>query len=310
MYLKFFRYTEIRKLLMEMIQLIKEADDLIRKIVSRYNGLYTQYGKVSQIELDIMLDEIRQLYEKFKVIGQLNMMPPVLNVEKPAQSPDRPAAPQEQPATVRKAEPKEVPPVQAMEEKPVQTAETVQQPVAEEKVVEEEPKPVIPEPPKAEIPVAAEPATIEKPLPPKPAEKQPMPAQKAEPQPKPDKTPRPVVVTEESKATLADTFRNEQKSLSETMAPPTGDSSLSSRLQAQPISDLKAAIGLNERFNFISDLFENDLLGYDEAIRQLNGAPGKEEATSLLTALGEKYHWNDSIPAMARFTEFVHRRFL
>ena len=58
-----------------MIQLIKEADDLIRKIVSRYNSLYTQYGKVSQIELDLMLDEIRQLYEKFKVIGQLKKTP-------------------------------------------------------------------------------------------------------------------------------------------------------------------------------------------------------------------------------------------
>ncbi len=296
---------------MEMIQLIKEADDLIRKIVSRYNGLYTQYGKVSQIELDLMLDEIRQLYEKFKVIGQLNLMPPVLNAEKPVQPAARPAMPQEQPAAAEQPEPQEAQHLPAREEKPDSSADTVQHPVAEEKVTEMAPEPPAPEPVKEDMPTApAHTAPAEKPLPPKPAETPTVPVQKEAPTPKPAKAPKPVTASEESKPTLADSFRSEQKSLSETIAPAAGDSSLSSRLQAQPISDLKAAIGLNERFNFITDLFENDLLGYDDAIRQLNGASGKEEALSLLSVLGEKYHWNESIPALARFTEFVHRRFL
>lgn len=297
---------------MEMIQLIKEADDLIRKIVSRYNSLYTQYGKVSQIELDLMLDEIRQLYEKFKVIGQLNLMPPVLTAEKPVQTAARPALPQEQPAAARQPEPKEPQHLPLREEGPVPPAETVQPPVAEEKVIEAAPAPPAPEPVKEELPPeTAEPApAAEKPLPPKPAETPAAPVQKETPAPKPARAPKPVAASEESKPTLADSFRSEQKSLSETIAPAAGDASLSSRLQAQPITDLKAAIGLNERFNFITDLFENDLLGYDDAIRQLNAAPGRDEANALLSTLGEKYRWDNSIPALARFTEFVHRRFL
>lgn len=295
---------------MEMIQLIKEADDLIRKIVSRYNGLYTQYGKVSQIELDLMLDEIRQLYEKFKVIGQLNLMPPVLTAEKPFQAAARPTVPQEQPAAAKQPEPREAQHLPSREE-PVPPAETIQHPVAEEKATEAALVPPAPEPVKEDLPpAAAEPAPAEKPLLPKPAETPAVPVQKEAPAPKPARAPKPVAASEESKPTLADSFRSEQKSLSETMAPAAGDASLSSRLQAQPITDLKAAIGLNERFNFITDLFENDLLGYDDAIRQLNAAPGKQEAIALLSALGEKYRWNDSIPALARFTDFVHRRFL
>lgn len=294
-----------------MIQLIKEADDLIRKVVSRYNGLYTQYGKVSQIELDLMLDELRQLYEKFKVIGQLNIMPQAGSVEKPVQRFSEPTVSKAQPVTPPQPESEESKPLHAKEEPQVKHMQPEQYQAPDENVAESAHEATETIPAKQELQhVPEQEPAAEKPLPPQPAEIHPAPKPKAEPSPKPAKTSKPVIQPETPKPTLADTFRTEQKSLSDTIIASPADSSISSRLQAQPISDLKAAIGLNERFNFISELFGNDLLGYDEAIKIINNASGVDEAMKFLAELHEKYQWNDSIPSLARFTDFVHRRFL
>jgi len=301
---------------MEMMQLIREADDLIRKVVTRYNGLYTQQGKVSQIELDLMLDEIRQLYEKFKVIGQLNLAPPAVQVEKPAyQPPLQPLVSQSQPAVEKHKEPEEIKHVPLVEKPAEPQAELVHQYIEPEveKVVETPPVPTREDafthdenPPEVVAEVSEKPAPEPVAVIPEPLEP------KEEPKPKPPvaKAPKPSVQPEKSRTTLADTFRKEQISLSESIAPSESEASLSSRLQAQPIANLKAAIGLNERFNFITDLFANDLLGYDEAIKQLNNASGREAALELLALLREKYQWSDSNAALPRFTDFVHRRFM
>lgn len=296
---------------MEMIQLIKEADDLIRKVVARYNGLYTQQGRASQIELDLMLDDIRQLYEKFKLLGQLNMMPPAIRVDKPASAAPSPANP---PAETW-PEPKEERVMPVGEQQSETVAKPVHQPPQSEEfnaektdrntAPEKTPAPEHMPPPKENEPrreINHE----------QPAESRisPPPEVKESPKPSGTKTSRSPIQSEKPQHTLADTFHNEKKSLSETIVSPVADSSLGTRMQAQPIADLKAAIGLNERFNFITDLFANDLLGFDEAVKQLNNAANREEALAFLASLGEKYHWDDSMSALSRFTEFVHRRFM
>lgn len=69
---------------MEMNRLTREADELIRRIVARYNSLYSPSGSVSQIELDLMLEDIRSMYEKFRLIGQLNLQHQSQDIRKPS----------------------------------------------------------------------------------------------------------------------------------------------------------------------------------------------------------------------------------
>jgi len=69
---------------MEMNRLTREADELIRRIVARYNSLYSPSGSVSQLELDLMLEDIRSMYEKFRLIGQLNLQHQSLDTRKPS----------------------------------------------------------------------------------------------------------------------------------------------------------------------------------------------------------------------------------
>ena len=58
---------------MDLNRLTRDADDLIRKVVSRYNQLYVPAGSISQLELDLMLDDMRKLYDTFKTIGQVHL---------------------------------------------------------------------------------------------------------------------------------------------------------------------------------------------------------------------------------------------
>jgi hypothetical protein len=58
---------------MDLNRLTRDADDLIRKVVSRYNQLYVPAGQISQVELDLLLDDMRKLYDTFKTIGQVNL---------------------------------------------------------------------------------------------------------------------------------------------------------------------------------------------------------------------------------------------
>jgi len=114
---------------------------------------------------------------------------------------------------------------------------------------------------------------------------------------------------ESAPATLADKFNTGNKSLSETIVPSQAQAAMGSRLQFQPISDLITGIGLNDKFSFISDLFGNNAVKYDEAIHRINKAVNLDEANWIL----QKYHsaeWEHKHETLARMKDFVKRRFV
>ena len=86
--------------------------------------------------------------------------------------------------------------------------------------------------------------------------------------------------------------------------------SVSEKLQHKKISDLKAAIGINEKFQFINELFEGNMKEYNVAIDQINNFISRSEAESYLANLQEVYKWSDENPIAANFLELVERRFL
>ena len=77
---------------MDLNLLTRDADNLIRKVVSRYNQLYVPAGQISQVDLDLLLDDLRKLYDTFKTIGQVNLSmqqsqnKPVVTVGTPTQT--------------------------------------------------------------------------------------------------------------------------------------------------------------------------------------------------------------------------------
>jgi len=84
---------------------------------------------------------------------------------------------------------------------------------------------------------------------------------------------------------------------------------LAEKLQKKPISDLKAAIGLNQKFLFMNDLFEGENSAYNEAINKLNAFSTIEEAKNHLLELGTRYKWTLENENVVTFTELVERRY-
>ena len=90
-----------------------------------------------------------------------------------------------------------------------------------------------------------------------------------------------------------------------------GDSQLvMAHLKLKPIDDLKAGIGLNEKFLFIRELFNNDHLAYADAIELLNASNNIQEAEAIIAnKLLPQHHWDLETEAAVSFLHLIFRRF-
>jgi len=86
---------------------------------------------------------------------------------------------------------------------------------------------------------------------------------------------------------------------------------LADKLRQQPIEDLNKAIGLNQKFLFMNDLFEGENDKYKEAINTINNFSSYMEADEYISnSLVLQYNWDMSSPSAQKFVELVKRRFL
>lgn len=306
---------------MDLNRLTRDADDLIRKVVSRYNQLYMPAGQISQLELDLMLDDMRKLYDTFKTIGHVNLTLQTKN-QKPEVSIHSSKEKEElQPASSARA----------FSENTLQNTDYKQekQHIPEESAIENEPEPT-PEPEAYHSPELIsrpdietefnlqEPKTQERVTDPElvytsiPESNTQTKQGKAEFEEKflvTEDKPNPILNPDSMPAMLADKFNTGSKSLSETIASGQVTGGPGSRLLFQPISDLSTGIGLNDKFSFITDLFGNNAGNYEEAITRINKAVNIDEAGWIL----QKYHaadWEFQKETLDRLKDFIKRRFI
>ncbi len=89
-----------------------------------------------------------------------------------------------------------------------------------------------------------------------------------------------------------------------------GKAELVEVLKETPIKDLRKAIGINDRFLFINDLFRGDEAMYERSIKTINSFNIYPEAEYWISReLKVKLGWNNELPAVAQFDQLVKRRF-
>lgn len=87
--------------------------------------------------------------------------------------------------------------------------------------------------------------------------------------------------------------------------------SVAEKMTHTPIKDLSVSIGLNQKFQFIKELFDADADAYKSAVSKLNAFSGGTEAELFLrNELMATYGWNEEEPLVISFTELVQRRYL
>ena len=85
---------------------------------------------------------------------------------------------------------------------------------------------------------------------------------------------------------------------------------LSQSLTTTPIKDLKKAIGVNDRFLFINELFRGDEAMYERSIKTIQNFSIFAEAEFWIRReLKLKLAWNDLDPVVKQFDQLVKRRF-
>ncbi len=85
---------------------------------------------------------------------------------------------------------------------------------------------------------------------------------------------------------------------------------LSQSLTSAPIKDLKKAVGVNDRFLFINELFRGDEAMYERSIKTIQNFSIYAEAEFWIRReLKVKIGWVDSDPVVKQFDQLVRRRF-
>jgi hypothetical protein len=85
---------------------------------------------------------------------------------------------------------------------------------------------------------------------------------------------------------------------------------LQEKLALDPIKDLKAAIGINDKFQFTATLFNGDEKAFEMAVKTINGFKIYAEAQFWIKSnLREQNKWDESADAVKAFDLLVKRRF-
>ena len=106
---------------------------------------------------------------------------------------------------------------------------------------------------------------------------------------------------------VADRLQNGQSFMNESLRQQVSSKDLSSKLTSQPISDIGGAMGLNEKFSFIQELFNNDPDKFTETINTLNRASNFNEAYSYLN---DTFNWDMDDSQVQKLLDLTRRKLI
>lgn len=109
----------------------------------------------------------------------------------------------------------------------------------------------------------------------------------------------------EGKETLSDKFKESKKYMNEEISKNHPSNDISSRLKSKPLNDINKAIGLNDKFLFINELFGGDSARYKHTIDMLNNAGNFNDAFEYIT---ENFDWDMDNENVQKILELIRRK--
>ncbi|HNQ59813.1 MAG TPA: hypothetical protein PK028_05565 [Bacteroidales bacterium] len=253
--------------------IIDEIFDMIEVLKEQLNSFKTDEERIPQIELDLCMENVRRLYEKLKLLDSLNMGTRPKSQPAPSVS--------KQPASIRirfEGVEKNIP---EKREPPSPTETSISHPSSTNF---KEPEPF------------AKPQPSEE-----PAKKQ---------HSKPKTVPFTPDLFSQEIPIIADKLAEEKPTLIDKLAVHTDDKSIVDNLTNRPLADLRAAIGINEKFLFVNELFGGSLQEYNQAVQALNQAGNLDNALEIFNSYQLRYRWNPKLPGVNKLKELIQRRYL
>lgn len=87
------------------------------------------------------------------------------------------------------------------------------------------------------------------------------------------------------------------------------DPTLADKLQHSALNSLQSAIGINDKFLFVNELFNGSMEKYNRSIANLDDLKTLNGALIYLNELRIELQWNSSNEAYKKLLELVHRKF-
>lgn len=120
--------------------------------------------------------------------------------------------------------------------------------------------------------------------------------------------PEPAMVVSEPKI-LNQGFSKSQLTLNDRLM--QSDNSLNKKLAKSRLNDVRSAISLNKRFEFINELFKGETTEYNLALSEIENSKTYDAAIKAINEkYGKKFGWTIGNPALDEFFEIVERRFM
>ncbi|RLD47261.1 MAG: hypothetical protein DRI88_06385 [Bacteroidetes bacterium] len=259
---------------MKKEKLINEISNVLESATTLVKRVQKHDNDVHRLDIEVLLEKTRDIYDK---LIQLDALIIPFELDIPAQTVSEPEEAQE--PEVKAEEKDDIPPVPET----VVKEEIVAEEVAEETLPEVEDIPG--EEPLEEVSVAEKPEPVEKDSEEKIMED----------------------TTEEEKSTI-DLFSTSEPTISDKYSKQEIET-IADKINKEGINELREAIGINEKFLFINELFNGDMSKYNKAIDELDELTTMEGVNTYLLELKIQNQWADDNPAFVKLTELLKRKF-
>lgn len=119
----------------------------------------------------------------------------------------------------------------------------------------------------------------------------------------------PTLTTQKSTKEINEALAEKNTSINDRLA--IANKELAETLSGTPVQDLRNAIGINDRFTFISELFRGDEAMYERSLKTINNFGTFAEAESWISReLEIKLGWDSQGDPVVHFYQLVKRRFV
>ncbi len=252
--------------------IIKEIENLL--------SAYRNTDEIPAIERDLAMEKIRSLYE---LLIRTAVSSPAHSREfagetvgdiTPGREKSSEVPPKKKPAEEKEKEPEETPEKEKTEEKkPLEEKQEEEEP--EEEKQEKKPEPEVKE-------VLAGPA-----------------GDKKEEDKKEESARNPKIIAEK--------YQDQTRYINETISGQKKEENISSKLKTTPIENIRSAIGINDKFKFIHELFNGDSDTFNKTIEALDNSTNFNEAFNLIN---NHFDWDMEDDSVQMLLDLVRRKFI
>ena len=307
---------------------VKELTEGMQRLCAVANRIVSESGKVSRIEIDLLLDNLRSLYDvalqleegdnvNNDLISSTMMATRAAMSGESGESGELRAESGERRVESEERRVESVEAVAAVEA--VSGAKMVEEYegnenslLFDEVIIEPEPEP-IPEPEPEPVP-EPEPEPVVEPEPVAEPEPEPVPAPEPEPEPVVDPEPKLFDDTPQpqpAQSSLLDYLKHPAADApaTRTLGESLGLGAAASSNLDRKVTDLRTVININDKFSFITDLFHSNMIAYNHFIMKLNDISDRAEAETLVSQTAEQYKWDEESAAAKSFHKIFDMKF-